>query len=211
MTTSGWALRRIADPAIEPITLEEAKLQCQIDADLTEQDSVILGYIKAAREKAEAYCKRSFIEQTWKLTARSWPVDMQDGMPNDAIILSHGPVLGIVEISYLDGDGTRTYLAADEYLIDEGDEPPRLYPPYNECWPGGRCTPGAIEIVYRTGYPSAGSPVDAANVPQLAKQAIGMLVGHWYNNAREDSIIGTIIADAPHGFYSTLDPLRIYP
>lgn len=212
MTTSGWALRRIVDPALEPITLEEAKLQCQVDADLTEQDSVIRGYIKAAREKAESYCKRSFVEQTWKLTARSWPVDMDpEGAASDGILLRQGPILGIVEISYLTNDGTRTYLTADEYLIDDSDEPPRLYPPYNTCWPSGRCTPGAIEIVYRAGYPSAGSPVDAENVPQLAKQAIGMLVGHWYNNAREDSIVGTIVADAPHGFYSTLDPLRIYP
>lgn len=211
MTTSGWALRRIVDPAIEPVTLEDAKHQCQIDADLTEDDSTLTRYIKAAREKAELYTKRSFVEQTWKLTLSEFPSDGWMPWPvGHAIELKNGPVLGIDSVSYLSTDGTRTYLTADDYIVDDSDEPPKLYPAFNSFWPTQRCVPGSIEIIYRAGYPSAGSPVDAEGVPAIVKQAMLLLVAHWYNN-RETSIVGTIVADAPHGFESTLDGLRTYP
>lgn len=213
MTTSGWALRRTVEPEVEPLTLAEAKEQCQVDADLTEQDANLRRYIRAARELAESYTRRSFVEQTWRLTAWRWPVDMIEGelVYDDGIVLRNGPVIAIDSISYLNDSGERIYMAAADYRLDDADEPARLYPAYNETWITPRYTQGSVEIIYRAGYPSAGSPADAENVPAIAKQAMAMLIAHWFNNARETSIVGPMISDAPMGFYTTLDPLRIYP
>lgn len=205
MTTYGWALRRIVDPPIEPLTLEEAKQQCQIDADLTEQDAAIQRFIRAARELAESYTRQSFVEQTWRLTAEAWPT--QDCQ---AIVLPNGPILAIESVTYLDSAGARIALESSDYWVSTYDAPARLYPAFNTTWPSARLYPGSIEITYRAGYESAGSPADAQNVPAMVKQAMALLVAHWYAN-RENAIVGTIVEDAPMGFYTTLDPLRVYP
>jgi uncharacterized phiE125 gp8 family phage protein len=210
MTTSGWALHRIVEPAVEPLTVEEAKVQCEIDADITDRDELLARYIKAAREHAEEYTRRTFVESTWRLTAKAWPYDLVEDYCGDyGIVLPKGPILGIVEISYLNSEGTRTYLTTDDWLLEE-DEPPRILPAYNTTWPSARYVSGSIEITYRAGYPSAGSPVDAENVPAMAKQAIAMLVAHWFNQARE-ATAPVMLHEVPHGFYDTLQPLRIYP
>jgi uncharacterized phiE125 gp8 family phage protein len=211
MMTSGWALRRTVDPPIEPLSVEEGKVQCEIDEDITDRDDLIGRYIKAARELAEEFTRRTFIESTWRLTAQTWPYDICNYASDYAIVLPRGPILAVTSISYLDNDGTRTYLEAADYYLADDDEPARLYPAYQTLWPTARLQQGSIEIIYRAGYPSAGSPADAEGVPAIVKQAISMLVAHWFNNAREDSIVGTIVSPAPHGFYDTLQSLRIYP
>lgn len=207
MTTSGWALRRTVDPEIEPVTLEEARSQCQIDADLTIHDSDLNRYIKAARILAEEYTKRSFIEQEWRISGSRF----SSGCDWDeyGLELPMGPVLRVRSITYLDNDGNRVAMAESDYSVLTDEEPCRVFPAYNTTWPSGRYYPGAVQIDYVAGYPSAGSPADAANVPEIARQAILMLVAHWFN-AREEADKGNQ-ASIPYGFERSLDPLKVYP
>lgn len=206
MTTSGWQLRRIVEPQIEPVTVEEAKSQCLIDADITKFDADLADWIKAARELAEEYTKRSFIEQVWVYSAPAFPADCSwDGA---AIELPRGPVIRVNSVTYLDNDGNRQAVT-DAYLPVLDDEPPRLFPPYNSAWPSGRAQQGAVQIEYVAGYPSAGSPVDAEGVPARAKQAIKLLVGHWF--ACREAGAPVVLNEIPYGFERSLDSLRTYP
>jgi len=58
---------------MEPITLEEAKLYCRIDNTI--EDDLIQALIVAARQAAEARCRRG-------MTVEDWP----DGYPEQARI-----------------------------------------------------------------------------------------------------------------------------
>jgi len=55
----------------EPISLSQAKLYCRVDHDL--EDDLIEAMIQAAREAAEARCRRG-------MTVEDWP----DGYPEQA-------------------------------------------------------------------------------------------------------------------------------
>lgn len=207
MTTSGWALRRIVEPQIEPITLEEARSQCQIDADLTVHDTDLTRYIKAAREAAEAYCKRSWVEQVWRISAAEFD---RSCYPNDAgVQLPMGPVIQINSVTYLDSDGARVAMDVANYQLIDDEEPALLVPAYSVVWPYGRVQQGAVQIEYTAGYASQGSPAGADGVPELARQAMLMLVGHWFAN--REAISAGAMAEIPYAFERALDPLRIYP
>ncbi len=71
-------------------------------------------------------------------------------------------------------------------------------------------SPGGVVLELRMGYASNHSPDDASRVPNLAKQAIRMMVGHWYEN-RESVATETRNAPTvmPYGFEDLLQPLRI--
>lgn len=207
MTTSGWALRRISNPPVEPITLEDARAQCQIDADITAHDVLLAGNIRAARELAESYTKRTFVESTWRLSSSAFPSDCW--WREAGVTLPMGPVMAIASVTYLDPSGVRQSIAADGYQLAQDEEPAMLYPPYSERWPWGRTDQGAVQIEYLAGYEGSGSPAGAENVPEVAKQAIRMLVAHWFAN-RENSGAANL-QDIPYGFERLLDSIRIYP
>jgi hypothetical protein len=66
------ALKIKTAPAIEPLSLDEAKLHLRIDSD--DEDTYITSLIKAARCYAEqVLASRSFITQTWELWLDAFP------------------------------------------------------------------------------------------------------------------------------------------
>ena len=74
-------LVQIDQPAVEPVSLAEAKSHCNVDSDITEDDAKLGIYIKAARRYAEGYCGRSFITQTWRLVLDAFPAPSVFGVP----------------------------------------------------------------------------------------------------------------------------------
>lgn len=209
MTISGWTLRRIVDPVVEPIDVADARRQCLIDADITIHDTTLANYIRAARELAESYTKRTFVESSWRLSAAAFPYKCETDFLDPWISIPMPPLIAIESVSYLDTDGSRIYLTAEQYQVWMDEEPPCLIPPYRQTWPSGRVDANAVQIEYRAGYADGGSPMGAAKVPETAKQAIRLMVAHWFNN-REDTAIANL-ATIPNGFERLLDSIRIYP
>ena len=70
------ALVLVTPPAEEPISLDEAKSDMRVDADFTEHDALIEGYIAAGRQHAETICRRAFVTQSWRITADRFPSPM---------------------------------------------------------------------------------------------------------------------------------------
>lgn len=64
-------LTRIAGPAVEPITLSEAKAHLRVTD--TVEDALISNLIKAAREEVEQATGLALITQEWRLYLDSWP------------------------------------------------------------------------------------------------------------------------------------------
>lgn len=210
MTTCGYQIAIIDPPDSQPITLAEAKKQCKIDNDITEEDDLLQEYIDTATELAEEYCKRSFVQRTLEVTFDDFPRDYY--YADNRVVLPQGPVLAVVSFAYTTWDGTVTEFTADQYRlgVDNENRPYLRGAQAFATWPSAQCGFGAVRVRYLAGYASVGSPADAVNVPKRAKQAIRMLVGHFYNN-RESVVAETRIIPVAmeYSFERLLDGLRV--
>lgn len=130
-------------PASEPVSLSDAEMQVK-DAGSTEV-SKLTRDISAARERAENWCNRAFINQTWTLKL--------DCFPLGTIYLPKGKTQQIEEngFTYIDSDDNSTVLVAgtDFYFDNVGDDA-RLKPIDN--WPETFDRPNSVSIEYQAGY-----------------------------------------------------------
>lgn len=148
-------------PADEPVTLADARAFLRLD-DATE-DALLSALITAARLTLEHVTRRAFVSQSWRLTLDEWP--------GRQVALPIAPVSDVSEIS-VDGEVLDEAL----YKLDLEHEPPRLVLKKNAVWPQPAAGSGGIDIDMVAGF---GSAVD---VPQPLKQALLMLVAHWFEN-----------------------------
>lgn len=172
------ALKRTVEPACHPVTLAQAKAQCRVDG--SDEDAVFTGLIGAATSWVERKIGRSLITQEWRYT--------RDSFPRYLLCLPMPPLQADasedVTITYYDTNGTSTTLDDAEYTVDADSEPARIEP--ETSWPATEERIAAVTVTYTAGY--GNSPED---VPMPIRQAILLLVGHWYQN-REDVVTGTI-------------------
>lgn len=190
-----------AEPPAEPITLAQAKLHLKVD--VSDDDDLIEALIRAAREWAENYTRRSFVERTLELRLDCFP---------RLILLPRGPVRELVSLQYLDQGGDLQDVPASLYQTDLYAEPARIAPVFGAVWPVPQF--GALNAVvatYRAGYePGTESPTDyAENIPSAIKAALKLLVGHWYEH-REAVVLANVQAtEVPLAVKSVLAPFEI--
>lgn len=176
-------------PAVEPVTLTEAKLHARVDA--SEDNALVTALIVAAREYVEDYTSKSLVTQTHELKLDAWP--------EDVIELPRGPVQAVSSITYLKSDGTTGTVTAADYVVTTGHRG-RVALADGASWPTDTLSPiGAVKVTYTAGYGAA-----AVDVPAKLKQAILLLVGHWYA-FREAAISGANIAEVPFAVKALLD------
>lgn len=179
-------LRVVTAPASEPVTLAEAKVHLRIDT--SDEDTLVNGYIAAARQMCELESRRAFVTQTWELSLEAWP-------EADRLVLPRPPLQSVSSITYVDSNGATQTFSSGDYLVDVASEPGRVILGYGKSWPSATLQPGpSIAVRFVVGYGVAGT------VPQMYKQAILLMVGHYFEN-RENVIIApgltpTVLPDA---------------
>lgn len=163
----------------------------------TSEDTLVTNLIKAARQWCENYQSRAYINQTWDMVL--------DGFPDrDWIYLPRPPISSVTSVTYIDYSGTSQTMSTSDYGVDTTGEPGRLYLKYNKSWPTTYAEMNCITIRYICGYGAT-----ATYVPQSIKQAILMLVGHWYNN-REAVMTGSISKEIELAVSSLLSHEQVY-
>lgn len=193
------SLRVTTQPTVEPVTLTQAKSHCRLET--SSDDALMSALVTAARAWCEEHCARKFVTQTVDLTL--------DAFPCGSLCLPGGVVQSITHVKYRDEDDALQTWAAAEYISDLNSEPARLEPAMNYAYPAARGRVGAVTVRYVAGYAPIGSPTDYAEpVPQPIKQAILMMVGHFYEN-RESVAVGVSVAEMPMGVDALLWPYRI--
>jgi len=65
------SLQLLSPPAIEPVTLSDAKLHLKVD--VADDDALITRLLAAARARAEWHTGRAFITQSWIQWIDRWP------------------------------------------------------------------------------------------------------------------------------------------
>ena len=182
------SLVRATPPAAEPVSLAEAKTQCRVDT--SDDDAYISSLITCAREYMEEILDLSMINQTWQ--AR------YDVFPLWELILPRPPMAAsAVTITYRDEAGNDQTLlsASSQFQVDSNIVPGRVYPLYNEVWPAVRGDENSVTVEWQAGYGATG-----ASVPSILKQAMLLLVAHWYEMRQPVFASYSQVIPVPHTF-----------
>ena len=188
----------ISAPAVEPVTLTEAKAQGIIETSA--YDDLVTSKIAAARQWVENYLGRALVAQTWRTRL--------DCFPGRIIRLNHSPLQSVTSINYLDTNGDSQLLSTDYYDVDTDSEPGRIALAYGYEWPDTQPSIQAVTIESVHGYDGTGdSPLDLTGIPQAIKDAILILVMELYEN-RNLTVLGLdkTVLDAAE---SLLFPYRV--
>ncbi len=163
------SLKRATAPAVEPVTLAEAKAHCRVDASA--DDALIQGYITTAREWVEDYIDRSLVTQQLVMKLDAFPAEIE--LPRPPMIASGTATA--VTITYVTGEagGTAT-LSSSEYRVDRDATPGVIRTLYAGSWPSHLLDQNSVTVSWWAGYG------DAASVPQRVKSAILMCVHELY-------------------------------
>lgn len=179
-------LTLVTPPAIEPVTLAEAKSHLRVEA--TADDSLIQGLIQAAREAGESFTGRALIHQTWRLTLDAWPAQplpwwdgVVDGAdiagPAVAILLPRPPLASVTEIRTYAANGVATPVPTSVYDVDSSGLPGRVRLSEGQSWPAPGRSLAGIEIDFVAGYGAS-----AAAVPQTIRLGILAEVARLYEH-----------------------------
>lgn len=182
-------IKTTTKPTTEPVTLAEAKLNMRVDT--TADDTLITSLIVAARQWCEQFANRAYMTQTITAKMDRFPLFIK--MPRS-------PLLTVESINYIDTAGDSQLLSTDVYDVDTISEPGEITLKFGQSWPTTQRIHHAVTIVYTAGYNATAETV--TDVPQTVKQAIFLLVAHWYDNRSETC--PDQLHDIPHGVESLL-------
>jgi uncharacterized phiE125 gp8 family phage protein len=173
----------IAAGTPEPLSLDEAKANLHIahDAD----NARIRSLIVVAREYVEVWTGRALVPQTVVFKLDAFP-----GWKDDYVIrLPRSPATALTSIAYYDSTDVSQTHSSSLYQSDLSSEPARVMPTATEVtWPATYERMAAVTVTYTAGYATP------AVVPERLKQAMHLLINHWYVNREPVGNVGGEIA-----------------
>ena len=212
-----YGLVVVTAPADEPVAIGDARAFCRIDA--SDEDGLLAGLVKDARERCERVTGRALITQSLRLTLDHWPghhfaglrglppgfgwAEGQpwgwgDGSRGHAIELPRPPLSSVTSLQYVDMTGVLQTLDPSLYQVDADGEPGRIVPAYGKCWPAARHQLNAITVVYQAGYGA-----DPATIPCELTQRLLNFVAYCYENRvnRDERFLDTLFEGSFCGTY----------
>ena len=187
------SLNRATDPAVEPVSVSEAKAHLRVDID--DDDTYIGTLITAARQWAEAYLDRSLIYTQWEMKLDMFPWEIE--MPRPP--MSQEGTTTAVSITYTLNEslGTAT-LSTSEYRVDRASTPGVARTNYGGSWPSHLADQNSVTVTWWGGYGASGS-----DVPAAIRHAILMHVAHLYERRlAADNVASN---EVPFGVKALLD------
>lgn len=160
----------IAGPAVEPVTLADAKAFLRLDA--AHEDDLVSALIVAARHALEAATGRKLVAQTWRVRLDRWPAGRSVALP-------FWPVLSVVALRVTPASGPAAVLAPSAYRLDLSADPARLVADAAAPEPG--IVSGGIEIDALYGFGPA-----ASDVPATLRLATERLVAFWFERRGDE-------------------------
>ena len=182
------SVKVITGPAVEPISVAEAKAHCRVDH--ADEDAWFAMAIASARLAAEHELGRKLIEQTCEV--------VYDAFPPYSLELPVPRVLAITSVKYIDTLGTLQTLAPEAYVLDADTMPGWALPASGYAWPDTKDTANAVRVRFTAGYGAA-----ASDVPAAVRQWMLMHVGTAHK-MRESIAHGVPVAEIPNRYVSAL-------
>jgi uncharacterized phiE125 gp8 family phage protein len=155
----------LSAPAVEPVTLDEARSFLRVEHN--DDDEVIAALVAGARIHVEAQTRRALITQSWRITADFWPDDGR-------LTILPAPLQALTAVRVTDADGNTQDVDLQAFVPDLGASA-LAFAPWALPVPGRIAAGIALDVT--VGYGDA-----AIDVPEPLRQAIRLLVAHWYDN-----------------------------
>lgn len=184
----------VTGPAVEPISIVEAKAHLRVDHD--DEDELITALIVAARSYLDGHSGilgRAIVSQAWRQDFSGF---------HDRMRLPVGNLISVSAITYYDNDNATQTLSADIYTTFSDSIGPYVTLKPDQTWPSTYTRPDAVRVAWTAGYGAT-----AASVPEAIRQAMLLMIGHWYAN-RETVNIGNITSEIPFTTAALLAPFR---
>ena len=181
------------------LPLEDIKNHLRLPIGETDEDDLLNGLRDAAQEYVENHTNRKLLTQTWSVYFDDWPSGDSFEMPYPP--LQSIPTTGVV---YTNSTQDSTTWSSTNWAADSVSEPGRLVRDYEQqAWPTTATlhNNNPIAISFICGYTTA------SNIPRSIRQAMLLIVGHFYEN-REETIVGQPITRVPMAVNSLLAPYR---
>lgn len=167
------SLSRQTQPAVEPVTLSEAKAHLRVDGN--DSDAEIVAMIRAAREWCEAYLDRTLIHTQWVMRFDRFPPDSTADieLPRPPVV-SSGTATAVT-VAYTLEDGTTAAYSTASFRVDRAATPGAVKTNYGQTWPPHRQDDNSVSVTWWAGYGAS-----ANDVPQAVRNAILMCVSEFY-------------------------------
>lgn len=209
-----------------PVTLAEVKAYLRVTDSA--QDDVLSALIDSATDYAETVSGLTLRTQRFALNLDHFPygnvqgvfspytqMDYREESPyycGSSIVLPKYPVrlATSTTVSYINTSGNSTSLAyTTDFTVDYLSFPCRVLLPYNVYWPATRAVANAVTVIFYAGFDTTVDADGATGLeaglamPDGIKQAIKILVAHWYEH-REPIIVGGNVGTVPMSVESLL-------
>lgn len=189
----------VTPPAIQPVTLTDAKLHLRVDHN--DENTQIEGLIRAATEHLDGWTGilgRCLAEQVWRQDHDRFARQM---------LIPLGPVIAVQSITWRDPAGQLSTVPSGSYDL-RIDEPGNAVIRFdaNYVFPANLHESRAVAITFKAGYPTNPGSPETSTVPDPLKVAILLLVGHWYQN--REAVSAGAMASLPFAVEALIAPYR---
>ncbi|WP_411679852.1 head-tail connector protein [Clostridium thailandense] len=168
------ALKVVTPPAVEPITLDEAKQHLRIVGN--DDDIILFSMIRQAREFCEDFQNRKYITQTLELVLDDFPKYNYISFENCS------PVQSVESIKYYDTNGKELIFDKSNYIVDTDSFVNRIVLGYCKLWPIITLqTVNAVRIRFTAGFGDK-----PESVPETVKWAMILHMRLLYDDYRPD-------------------------
>ena len=184
----------VTGPSETPVSLELVKQHLRSEPEDGEYNALVLGYLEAAVSYLDGHAGilgRCLVSQTWKQEFDSFARCLRLPMLALSVVStvytnSAGQLLTVNQSNYaLQHDARGSYVR----FKDDFDAPGDLY------------QVKAVAVTFECGFGAATA------VPAAIRNAILLMVGHWYAN-REEVVTGTSATQLPMAAQALLAPWR---
>lgn len=191
------AIETTSGPAVEPLTIGQARQHLRVDLDDPAEDALIASAIVAARTYAENFLRKRLITQTVKIT--------KTGFGGGTMPLPVGPVQSITSLQYKSTtDGSLLAWSASNYQLVKTVTPNRIAPAYGLTWPTPRADFDNVVATVVVGYGDT-----AEDIPGDIVAAVRLLTAHFYEN-RQNELAGNMVSKLSLGADRLLVPHALH-
>lgn len=193
------ALTLTAAPAVEPVSLAEAKAFLRVGH--ADEDALIGDLIAGARQQIEALTGLALITQSWREALDAWPARRVSAC-GQAVRLMRRPLISVEALRMFDQSGGARLIDPAEYRAEPG-EPGRLIAVLPFTLPAPERPAGGIELDFTAGFGSG-----ASDVPAPLCDAILQLVANRYGGVERAESARRGEDATPQAVFELLSPWR---